>query len=111
VKLVEPAHFKTGFISRSLQVTSHSEYDTQLTNYMEWVLKEDENAPGPLPVAEAILRAAEDVSPRLRYPVRGALILALTSLLPDAVWRSLLGAGMRRRPKKPGGRSVPTGSP
>ncbi len=107
VKLIEPAHFKTGFISRSLQVTAHGEYDTQLTNYMEWVFKEDQNAPEPLPVAEAILRAAEDVSPRLRYPVRGALILALSSLLPDAVWRSLLGAGMTRRPKQLSGGSAP----
>lgn len=60
---------------------------------------EDRNAPGPKPVAKAILQAAEDPSPRLRYPVKGALILALTTLLPDPIWRSLLGAGMTRRPK------------
>ena len=105
VKLVEPAHFKTGFISRSLLVPGHSAYDAPFRNYMEWVHEEDRKAPGPEPVAEAILRAAEDPSPRLRYPVKGALILALSSLLPDALWRSLLGAGMTRRPKHSAGRS------
>ena len=67
---------------------------------MEWVIKEDEKAPGPLPVAEAILKAAEDPSAKLRYPVKGAFVIALARLLPDAVWRSLLGGGMTRRPKK-----------
>ena len=100
VKVIEPAHFKTGFMSRSLRVTAHSEYDKQFQNYMEWVYEEDRKAPGPKPVAETILKAAEDSSPRLRYPVKGAFILALTSLLPDAMWRSLIGAGMTRRPKK-----------
>lgn len=100
VKVIQPAHFKTGFISRSLRVTAHSEYDTQFQNYMEWVNEEDRKAPGPKPVAEAILRAAEDSSPKLRYPVKGALMLALISLLPDAIWRSMVGAGMIRRPKK-----------
>lgn len=104
VKLVEPAHFKTGFISRSLRVTAHNAYDAQFQNYMEWVYEEDRKAPGPEPVAEAILRAAEDSSPKLRYPVKGAFILALSSLLPDAVWRSMLGAGMTRRPKNSAGR-------
>ncbi|MBC7911090.1 MAG: SDR family NAD(P)-dependent oxidoreductase, partial [Pyrinomonadaceae bacterium] len=104
VKVIEPAHFKTGFLSRSLRVTAHGEYDTQFQNYMEWVYEEDRKAPEPQPVAEAILRAAEDRSPKLRYPVKGAFILALTSLLPDAVWRSLLGAGMTRRPKSSVGR-------
>lgn len=104
VKVIEPAHFKTGFMSRSLRVTAHSEYDTQFQNYMEWVSEEDRKAPGPEPVAEAILRAAEDQSPKLRYPVKGAFVLTLTSLLPDAIWRSLLGAGMTRRPKKSAGR-------
>jgi len=99
VKLIEPAHFKTGFISRSLLLAGHIEYETQLRNYMEWVHHEDRSAPGPEAVADVILRAAEDSSPRLRYPVKGALILALAGLLPDAIWRSLLGGGMTRRPK------------
>jgi len=103
VKLVEPAHFKTGFITRSLRLASHPEYEIPFRNYMEWVHEEDRKSPSPDPVAEAILRAAEDKSGRLRYPVKGALILALTHLLPDALWRSLLAGGMTRRPKRAGG--------
>jgi len=99
VKLVEPAHFKTGFIGRALQRSDHAAYREQFENYMLWVNKEDEHAPGPGPVAEAIFRAATDTSARLRYPVKGGLVLVLSKILPDAVWRSLLGAGMTRRPK------------
>ena len=54
VKLVEPAHFKTGFFERSLKRTSHPAYDTQFENYMGWVRKEDAKAPEPTPVAETI---------------------------------------------------------
>jgi short-subunit dehydrogenase len=99
VKLVEPGHFKTGFISRSLLLTRHDAYDAALSNYMAWVYREDRKAPTPEPVAAAILRAAEDSSGRLRYPVHGAVILAMTRFVPDGFWRSLLGAGMTRRPK------------
>ncbi|HZE89420.1 MAG TPA: SDR family oxidoreductase [Verrucomicrobiae bacterium] len=100
VKLVEPAHFKTGFMSRSLKLASHPEYARAFDNFMEWARLEDAKAPSPEPVAEAILRAAEDPSPRLRYPVHGALLLALTAILPDGLWRSLNEMGMSRRPKK-----------
>ena len=100
VKLIEPAHFKTGFFTRSLQTSAHADYDTAFRNYMEWVYEEDRKAPGPALVAQAVLKAAEDPSARLRYPVKGAFILALTRILPDAVWRPLLAGGMTRRPKK-----------
>ena len=100
VKLVEPEHFKTSFISRSLRVNRHKEYDTQLENYMEWVHQEDNNAPPADPVANVILQAAEDESPKFRYPVNANFTLALVRLLPDAIWRSLNEAGMTRRPKR-----------
>lgn len=100
VKLVEPSHFRTGFIARSLRLARHPAYETAVENYMEWVHDEDAKAPTAEPVAEAILRAAEDPSTRLRYPVKGAFILAMTTLLPDAMWRPLLAEGMRRRPKR-----------
>jgi NAD(P)-dependent dehydrogenase (short-subunit alcohol dehydrogenase family) len=96
VKLVEPAHFKTGFIERSLKRTSHQAYDAQFENYMGWVRKEDAKAPDPAPVAEAIYRAASDRSHRLRYPVKGKLMLALIALFPDSVWRLLNEQGMKR---------------
>ena len=95
VKVIEPGHFRTGFVSRSREVP-HPAYARAFENFMGYVRKEDAAAPGPEAVAEAIYRAANDRSPRLRYPVGGRMILALTALLPDAVWRSLNAAGMTR---------------
>jgi hypothetical protein len=46
-----------------------------------------------------IYTAATDASDRLRYPVRGGLMLAVHALLPDAVWRAMVGAGMNRLPR------------
>jgi hypothetical protein len=69
---------------------------------MEWVRLEDEKAATAEPVAAAILRATEDRSDKLRYPVKGSLILALTHSLPDALWRSLMAAGLTRKPKARG---------
>jgi len=105
VKLIEPAHFKTDFMTRSLQLARHPDYEAQFNNYMEWIRLEDEKAPTAEPVAEAILRAAEDRSDKLRYPVKGSLILALTRILPDALWRSLMAAGLTRKPKPRKGNS------
>jgi len=99
LKLIEPGHFKTGFIRRSLVVCKHEAYAAALGNYLQWVYREDDTAPSPEPVARAILRAAEDSSPRLRYPVKGRIILATTRYLPDAIWRSLLRFPMTRGPK------------
>jgi hypothetical protein len=66
---------------------------------MEWVHQEDTNAPPADPAARIILQAAEDESPKFRYPVNAAFTLALIRLLPDAIWRSLNATGMTRRPK------------
>jgi short-subunit dehydrogenase len=100
VKLVEPAHFKTAFVTRSLQHwAAHPGYEPQISNMKAWVAHADANAPEASPVAEMIFKAATDPSDRLRYPVRGGLMLAIHALLPDAVWRAMLGAGMNRRPK------------
>jgi NADP-dependent 3-hydroxy acid dehydrogenase YdfG len=99
VKLVEPAHFKTDFLGRSLVLTKHEGYDAPFDNYMEWVRAEDRKAPGPEAVARRILQAAEDPSERLRYRVGGGLALAVIRMMPDAMWRSLLREGLTRRPK------------
>jgi NAD(P)-dependent dehydrogenase (short-subunit alcohol dehydrogenase family) len=100
VKLIEPGHFRTGFISRGLQIVVHERYDTALKNYIRWVLAEDRRAPQPEPVAEAILRAAEDRSAKLRFPVHGFVPLLLSRIVPDALWRAALGGGMTRSPKE-----------
>jgi short-subunit dehydrogenase len=99
VKLVEPAHFKTRFIERSLQWASHAAYEPQAGNMRAWVEHGDRRAPSAEPVAEAIYRAATDGSTRLRYPVKGRLTLVLHAVLPSAMWRAMMGAGLTRRPK------------
>jgi NAD(P)-dependent dehydrogenase (short-subunit alcohol dehydrogenase family) len=98
VKLIEPGHFKTDFLTRSLLLVRHPAYETEMGNYMAWAREEDRRAEGPERVAETILRAAEDPSARLRYRVKGAFVLALTRWLPDSVWRSLVSNAMTRRP-------------
>lgn len=99
VKLVEPGQFKTGFLERSMQGRPHPAYDRAFENFMGSVRKEDAKAPEPQPVAEAIFRAANDRSPRLRYPVGGTWIRALHALLPRRVWISLVRRAMTRPPQ------------
>jgi hypothetical protein len=62
----------------------------------------DREAPAPDPIAEMIYKAATDGSRRLRYSVRGQMALALHALMPERVWRAMMGAGMNRRPKLAG---------
>jgi short-subunit dehydrogenase len=99
VKLVEPNHFKTDFIERSMIWAPHDAYEPQAGNSRAWVLDRDRRAPNAEPVAETVFLAATDSSDRLRYPVRGGVALALHALLPDAAWRAMMAAGMNRRPK------------
>ena len=99
VKLIEPGHFKTDFVERSLQWAPHGAYEPQASNMKAWVIHSDHTAPSAEPVARAIFTAATDRSDRLRYPVKSRLMLAAHALLPDAAWRSVIAAGMTRRPK------------
>lgn len=98
VKVIEPGHFRTGFVSPSREAP-HPAYARAFENFMGYVRKEDAAAPGPEAVAEVIYRAASDRSNKLRYPVGGGMILTLAALLPDALWRSLNAAGMTRPPR------------
>jgi NAD(P)-dependent dehydrogenase (short-subunit alcohol dehydrogenase family) len=99
IKLIEPGHFKTDFIARSLEVVRHDAYRTSLDNWMAWVEHADAEAPDAEPVAAAVFRAATDRSARLRYPVQSGFFLALHALVPDRMWRSMVGAAMHRRPR------------
>jgi NAD(P)-dependent dehydrogenase (short-subunit alcohol dehydrogenase family) len=102
VKIIEPAHFKTAFIERALgQWATHPDYEPQVSHVKAWVAHSDTNAPPADPVAETIFTAATDASDRLRYPVHGRLMRAVHAVLPDAVWRWLMGAGMSRPPRPP----------
>ena len=99
VKLVEPGHFKSGFVDRSMRWAAHGAYEPQDGNMRAWILERDQRAPTPEPVAETVYRAATDSSDRLRYPVNAGRALLLHALLPDRFWRAMMSAGMTRRPR------------
>jgi NAD(P)-dependent dehydrogenase (short-subunit alcohol dehydrogenase family) len=101
VKLIEPGIFKTGFATRGLEWSKHTAYEPQLSNLMRWVSKSMERAKDAAIVAEAIFDAANDPSHRLRYPVGGG-VLAIRTILPDALWRWILKLGMNRAPRTQG---------
>ena len=98
VKLIEPNHFKTDFLGRSLKWAEHPAYEPQIGNARAWMLHRDAGAPSAEPIAEAIYQAATDRSWRLRYPVRGRLVLAFHAILPDRLWRRMMAASLTRRP-------------
>jgi hypothetical protein len=75
-----------------MKVASHPAYDPQFSSMMAHVARMASGVSrGPERVAEVILRAASDTSGKLRYPVDGRIILALHTMLPDVLWRSLAG--------------------
>ncbi len=87
VKLVEPGGIKTSF---KQQWTEHAGYEPYLKNVKTMMEKADATLPGPGKVAEAIFRAANDMSGKLRYSASAGPYLALHSILPDAIWQRLL---------------------
>ncbi len=90
VKLVQPGAFKTDFASRSMVWAEHPDYDALLTAAKEINDKQIAKSPGPEKVAEAIYRAANDHSMRLRYSVNGQPLLLINKLLPHICWSALM---------------------
>jgi NAD(P)-dependent dehydrogenase (short-subunit alcohol dehydrogenase family) len=99
VKVVEPAHFKSDFLTRSTVWTRHPAYEPHWGNMLAWVQQSMLAAGNPEVVAQTIFRAACDTSDRLRYRAGGTAMTALWAVLPDAIWRRMLGAGMYRKPR------------
>ena len=95
VKLVEPGHVKTGF-TRSLTWATHSAYEPYLSHWRAQVERSEKRAPGCAAVAQVIFKAATDQSWRLRYTAQAGPLLALHAAMPDALWSTLLSAGMNR---------------
>jgi len=99
VKIVEPGHFKSDFLTRSLRWTSHGAYEPQFGNMKGWIEGSGAKAAETSEVAKVIFRAASDGSKRLRYQAGAGVLMALHALLPDGIWRKMVGAGMNRAPR------------
>jgi NAD(P)-dependent dehydrogenase (short-subunit alcohol dehydrogenase family) len=100
VKVIEPGHFKTDFLTRGLAWSAHSAYERPLSNLKGWMAKYVERAKDPSIVAEVIFDAVNDPSDRLRYRV-GAGLLTLRAILPDTLWRRMMSVSINRAPRSP----------
>ena len=99
VKLVEPGHFKSDFLTRNLQWSEHSAYEPQLSIMKAWVARSPDRAADPKGVAEVIYKAATNQSRQLRYLANARLLLTTHAILPDAIWRWMVGSGMNHLPR------------
>jgi Short-chain alcohol dehydrogenase of unknown specificity len=105
VKNVEPGVIKTDFYDRSLDFATKpglTTYDSYVSIANKNMLKESNNAPGPLVVAKKVFKAANDGSYRLRYPVggNGPLLIFIRWMLPlswfNAIVRSVVEKGFTK---------------
>ena len=99
VKVIEPGHFKSDFLTRGLETSNHGAYEKQWSNMRGWIGKSVDRAKDPSIVAEGIFDAVNDTSDRLRYAVGGGGLLAMSKLLPEALWRWMVSIGMNRPPR------------
>lgn len=105
VKNVEPGVIKTDFYDRSLDFATKpglTTYDSYVSIANKNMLKESNNAPGPLVVAKKVFKAANNGSYRLRYPVggNGPLLIFIRWMLPlswfNAIVRSVVEKGFTK---------------
>ena len=91
VKIIEPGGIKTNFIHRGTVWATHPAYTDMVDRVKDFMEKIDDSLPEPSGVAKTIYRAAEDRSGKLRYSPYGEAFLILHKILPDRIWRSLVG--------------------
>lgn len=94
VKIVEPGHFKTNFFDNATEDV-HLAYRQTYDTHMTWVRADAAKAPIADKAAETIYKAAADNSRKLRYPVRGHMLL-ISRCLPWSLWSHLAGSSMKR---------------
>lgn len=93
VKLVEPGFTQTDFASGGLQQGEHEiPFYAERLERLTQRLQQSQSGSPPAEIAEAIFRAANDSSSRLRYSAGkyAWLLLALRRWLPDRVFMNLV---------------------
>lgn len=91
VKLVEPGPIRTEFYDRSQDRVEAPDYQPFYDRTMNRLQAAGANAPGPEAVAQTLWKAATDASWKLRYPVNSADLLWLRRLVPETLFRALVG--------------------
>ncbi|MBW4579526.1 MAG: SDR family oxidoreductase [Tildeniella nuda ZEHNDER 1965/U140] len=94
VKLIEPGGIKTDFMTRSLQWATHTAYEPGVSNMIEMTANLNNNLPGPEGVAAVIYQAAIDRTDKLRYTAQPGPYLLMKQLLPDSLWRTVVGMSL-----------------
>jgi NAD(P)-dependent dehydrogenase (short-subunit alcohol dehydrogenase family) len=95
IKLIEPGGIKTDFVTRSQEWAKHPAYEQQMSKIIHLTARLNNTLPGPEGVAKVIYKASTDSSNKLRYLVKTGPYLKVNAILPDTLWRSLVGSVLR----------------
>ena len=100
VKIVEPGAIKTDFYGRSrefVKPTDTTDYDAFIAKVEKVSMEAGAKGEPASKVAQTILRAAEEDSGKLRYPVGAPapMLLALRKLIPDSWFFALVRASYK----------------
>jgi NAD(P)-dependent dehydrogenase (short-subunit alcohol dehydrogenase family) len=94
IKIIEPGGIKTNFINRGATWATHAEYTQMINQIKQFMHGINDRLAEPDRVAQAIYRATNDRSQRLRYSPHAEMLLFLHAILPERWWRSLVHSMM-----------------
>ena len=95
VKIIEPGPINTNFGTRSMQKAVSEPYRASLKKMMDLGDRQMPKMPKADGVAKVIYRAANDTSNRLRYLAKPGPFMLMRCILPDAVWRWMMGLAIK----------------